>query len=188
MSPIIVMGASAGGYSALNRIFSQINPRLRYPILVVQHLFGDSGQYLANKLNDVSEISVTEAQDKMPICPGNAYIAPGDYHMLVEKNMRISLSVDDRVTYSRPSIDVLFISVATIFKSNVLGIILTGANHDGSDGIVHIKKYGGTVIAQDPREAESSTMPKSAIETGVVDKIITLDNIAEYINQFKICA
>ncbi|MCG8615320.1 MAG: chemotaxis protein CheB, partial [Desulfobacterales bacterium] len=128
-------------------------------------------------------LSVTEARDKEPIRPGNIYIAPGGYHLLVEKEFSFALSVDEPVCYSRPSIDVLFESAADACGPHLVGIILTGANSDGSDGIVAIKRNGGYTIAQDPATASSYYMPQSAIDTDAVDTVLPLDRIPAFVNE-----
>lgn len=179
---VIVIGASSGGFKALSKFFSLIDANLSCPILLVQHLQGDSSAYLADSLNNVTDLKVFEAIDKMEVTSGNVYVAPGGYHLMLEENMHTSLSVDARVAYSRPSIDVLFNSVATICRANTIGIILTGANADGADGAQFIKQMGGKVIVQDPKEAESEIMPRAVIDRGCADHVLRLDKIADYIN------
>lgn len=179
----IVIGVSAGGFNALDTIFTKLKSEMSWPILVVQHLGENSGEYLCQYLNDRAAINIIQAEDKMPIATGYAYIAPSGYHLLLEKEMSLALSVDPPVYYTRPSIDVLFTSAARACGKNVIAVILTGANSDGTDGIKIIKHHQGIVIAQDPCEAESPIMPTSAIRTGQVDHILSLNGIAEYLNE-----
>ncbi|MAZ44975.1 MAG: chemotaxis protein CheB [Legionellales bacterium] len=179
---IICIGVSAGGFRALETIFSILKP-MACPVLIVQHMSDDGGSYLSDHLNAIGQINVHFAQDKMPIQNGHAYIAPGGYHMLLEKNKRLTLSIDDRVSFSRPSIDVLFESVADVSGSETLGIVLTGANSDGTHGALEIRRAGGYIIAQSPNEAEASVMPHSVIKVNAANKILTLKEIADYLNQ-----
>lgn len=180
---VVVMGVSAGGFKALSAIFSNLSSKITWPILVVQHMGEDSGDFLAKHLDGLSPLCVFQAEDKMKVVPGCAYVAPGGYHMLLDDGMIIALSVDPRVCYSRPSIDVLFESAAEVCRDNVLAIVLTGANSDGAEGVRVIKKFGGKVIVQNPEEAEASAMPLTAIATNCVDKVCDLQAIAGFINQ-----
>ena len=135
-------------------------------------------------LNESCPLTVKEADEKEPIKPGFVYIAPANYHLLVEQNKTLSLSIDSKVCYSRPSIDVLFETAAEAYLSGLIGIILTGANDDGTIGLKKIKEKGGLTIAQDPATAESGVMPLSAIRENVVDQILPLAEIASFLSQF----
>ena len=175
----IVIGASSGGLHALKRLLPALPAEFPCPVLIVQHISPVSENYLTVILDKVSKIRVKEADEKEVIRPGTAYIAPPDYHMLVEAGKTLSFSVEDKVNYSRPSIDVLFQTAADAYKEHLIGILLTGANADGSEGMTYIKKRGGFTIVQDPAEAESPFMPKSAIQHNPPDLILTLDGIIE---------
>lgn len=177
----IVIGASSGGLLALKRLLPALPEEFPCPILIVQHISPVSENYLTVILDKVSQIRVKEADEKEIILPGTAYIAPPDYHLLVEANKTLSFSVEDKVNYSRPSIDVLFQTAADAYKDHLIGILLTGANADGSEGMSYIKKRGGFTIVQDPAEAESPFMPKSAIQRNPPDLILTLDEIIEHL-------
>ncbi len=155
-----------------------------WPIMVVQHMGADSGDYLGNHLNKLSKYAVTVADDKVKIEPGHAYIAPGGYHMLLDDDLRISLSLDERVCYSRPSVDVLFESVAEVCREGVIAVVLTGANSDGASGVCEVKRCGGTVLVQDPDEAESEAMPDASIKTGCADVVLPISGIADYLNEY----
>jgi two-component system chemotaxis response regulator CheB len=129
---------------------------------------------------------VKQAEEKIRIETGNVYIAPPDYHLLVERDRTFSLTSDALVNYSRPSIDVLFESAAEAFGSALIGIILSGANRDGATGMNTIRRRGGLTIAQDPREAEYPFMPEASIQTGAVGQVMRLDDIKHFlINLFK---
>jgi two-component system chemotaxis response regulator CheB len=183
MVNIVVIGTSYGGMQALKTILITLPEDFSIPILIVQHLGSQSEDYLAQYLNNLCQIVVKEAEEKEQIHPGYAYLAPSNYHMLIDKKGYISLGVDEKVNYARPSIDVLFESAVDAFGSNVIGIILTGANSDGSKGLKRIKDYGGVTIVQDPNNAEADAMPKAAINLTQVDYILPLNKIANLLIQ-----
>ena len=182
----IVVGTSAGGLAALTEILSPLPKNFPVPILVVQHLSPvDTESYFVTYLNESCKLKVIEATDNEIIEKGIVYIAPANYHLLIEENGVLSLSVDRKVNFSRPSIDVLFESAADVYKSRLIGIILTGANSDGARGIKYIKELGGLTIVQDPVTAETDTMPKAAIKNSPIDYILPLDQIVSLL--VKIC-
>lgn len=174
----IVIGASAGGMDAIKSILMPLQEEFQVPILIVQHLGPHSDGYMARHLNELCKINVKEADEKEKIIPGNVYIAPSNYHLLVEKDETLSLTVDPKVNYSRPSIDVLFESAAEVYENELIGIILTGGNGDGSKGLKRIKEFGGLAIVQDPRTAEADFMPKAAMKASEVDYILSLNKIS----------
>ena len=157
----VVIGVSAGGLNALMRIFSQLPDRFTLPIIVVQHTHPaeDGSMY---KIFQASKLKIKEAFDKQVIQSGNIYFGPPEYHLLIEQTNTIALSVDDRVNFSRPSIDVLFESAAYVWKDRLIAILLTGASMDGARGMLLIKSFGGLTIVQDPQTAEFPFMPQSA--------------------------
>ncbi len=173
----IVIGASAGGLSALKTLLPALPKDYPCPVLIVQHISPQSDSYMSTMLNEASQIRVKEADEKEKVLPGTAYIAPPDYHLLVEYDHTLSLSADEKVNYSRPSIDVLFDSAADTFGSSLIGIILTGANSDGAEGLLAVKNRGGYTIVQDPEDAESKTMPLEAIKLVKPHSILTLNEI-----------
>lgn len=172
----IVVGCSAGGLRALRCLLAALPGDLPVPLLVVQHL-GESAQPMVDILAQYTPLSMKEAEDKEPLRSGTVYVAPGNYHMLVEKDYHLALSVDERVYYARPSIDVLFESAADVFASTLIGVVLTGANQDGTAGCRAIKKRGGVVIVQDPNSAEVDVMPRSAVTVGV-NHVLPVDEMA----------
>jgi len=177
----IVIGASAGGMRALSSVLSPLPPDFPIPIIVLQHLSPDTyNNYLINHINKRVQLVVKEADEKEPITKGHIYIAPANYHLLVEDDQTFSLSIDGRVHYSRPSINVLFDSAAEVYKSKVIGIILTGANNDGAEGLHRIKQNGGLAIVQNPEEAEADVMPRAAIAQCDVDYVLSLEQIAGF--------
>ena len=178
---MIVVGTSAGGFNALSMIFERIPADYPIPIIVVQHRAKDSQDLFEEVLQRKCTIPIKQADEKEKIRPGRIYIAPPDYHLLVESDKSFSLSSDALVHFSRPSIDVLFESAALAYEDKVVGILLTGANNDGANGIVLIKKMGGMTIAQDPQEAQYATMPQAAIGTDSVQFVWGLSKIREFV-------
>ena len=181
---IVVVGTSLGGMQALEVVLRGLMPDFPLPIAVVQHRSAEwDGQrsHLARLLQLHTALPVVEASDKDPLDGGRVYLAPPDYHLLVDDG-RLALSIDARVCHARPSIDVLFESAADAYREGVLAVLMTGASADGTTGALRIKKRGGTVVAQDPRTAESPIMPQAAIAAGVVDRVLPLEEIAPYLN------
>ncbi len=177
----VVIGVSAGGMSALRTLLSSLPDEFPIPIVIVQHRMASSDGYLVTYLDNRCSLHVKEAVEKELLMPKTVYIAPADYHLLIEKNKTLSLSIDGLVHYARPSIDVLFETAAAAFGKALIGVVLTGANSDGSDGIRAIKSAGGLTIAEDPEAAEVSVMPLAAISTGAVDFIIPLEDIPQFL-------
>ncbi|WP_165932637.1 chemotaxis protein CheB [Flavobacterium cellulosilyticum] len=173
----IVIGVSSGGMSAMKVLFSLLPKDFNIPIIIVQHLNARSDGQWIQLLNNESNLHVKEADEKEAIVAGNIYIAPPNYHLMIEKDKTFSLTIDERFNYARPSIDVLFESAAEAYKNTLIGIVLTGANHDGANGIKRIKEYGGLAIVQDPKTAECAYMPASAIAAITPDYILPLKNI-----------
>lgn len=174
----VVIGASAGGLDAISTVLMGLNKNFNVPILIVQHLGAHPSNYMVKYLNDMCNINVSEAEEKEKVLPGNAYIAPPNYHLLVEGDETLSLTVEPKVNYARPSIDVLFDAAANVYGSGLIGVILTGANRDGSKGLKRIKELGGIAIVQDPKTATSNTMPMAAIDITKVDYVLELMDIS----------
>jgi len=174
---LIVIGVSSGGIQALNSILKRLPQDFPLPIMIVQHISANADDGLSLHLNSKSALCVSEGKDGEIIIPGHVYVAPANYHMLVGPNMRIELSADPPLHFARPSIDILFESAADVFGAECIGIILTGANDDGTAGLFKIHKRGGTTIVQDPASAEVAIMPQSAISAVKVDHIVTLEII-----------
>lgn len=175
----IVMGVSSGGMNAMKIMFALLPGNFTIPIVVVQHLSSRSDSQWIQLLNDKCELCIKEADEKEKISPGTIYIAPPNYHLLIEKNKTFSLSIDGRVNYARPSIDVLFESAAEAYTDKLIGVVLTGSNNDGTNGIKLIKELGGMAIIQDPATAESAFMPASAMKAIEPDYVLPLEAIAE---------
>jgi two-component system, chemotaxis family, protein-glutamate methylesterase/glutaminase len=173
-----VLGVSAGGMHALKTILSALPATFSLAIAIVQHTSAQSDGFLVEHLNRCSTIRVKEAEDKEVLSRGTAYLAPAGYHLLIEPDKSFSLSVDDKVNFSRPSIDLLFESAAEAFGEALIGVVLTGANADGALGLKAVKRHGGLAVVQNPATAESSRMPQAAIDATSVDHIVDLERIA----------
>lgn len=178
----VVVGASFGGLQALSSLLSALPAAFPLPIVVVLHLHPSGGGYLAEHFRRICKLGAREPEDKEAIQPGIIYLAPANYHLLVEADDTFSLSIDERVNHSRPSIDVLFESAARAWKSGVIGILLTGANTDGAHGLCVIKRCGGLALVQDPASAECRVMPQAAIDAGCTDQVLSLEGIAQFLN------
>jgi two-component system chemotaxis response regulator CheB len=181
----IVMGVSAGGMSALSTVLSRLPADFALPIIIVQHMDPNSRDYLPDHLDRECNIQVKEAEDKENIMSGVAYIAPPNYHLLLEEDRTFSLSVDDAVNYSRPSIDVMFETAVDVYKEKLVGVVLTGANADGSKGLTKIKAMGGLAVVQDPATAHVDYMPKAAIASTKVDHILPLEEISSLLMELS---
>ena len=175
---LVVIGASWGGLAALEVVLGALPADFSTPIAVAQHRAIDSGSgALSDVLGMRTGRDVCEAGDKDPIEPQRVYVAPPDYHLLVEPD-GFALSTEGLVHYSRPSIDVLFDSAADVYADRLVAVILTGANEDGAFGIERVRRRGGLTIAQDPATAERREMPAAAIATGAVECVVALDEVA----------
>ena len=177
---LIVIGCSLGGMHALQLILGTLPKDFPVPIAIVQHRYKTSGDALPDYFGRHTELAVVDAVDKQWIKPGTIYLAPADYHLLVERG-EFSLSVDEKVEYSRPSIDVLFDSAADAYGPAVIGVVLTGSNADGAHGAKRIKLRGGFVVVQDPKTAEAPEMPQAAIVAVGVDRILPLERIGPFL-------
>jgi len=168
----IVFGGSAGGFEALTAALGALPADFALPVLVVQHLHDSDRGRFSEHLGHAIPLPVVEPCDKEPIECGTVYTAPANYHMLVGRDGTISLSVDAKVNWSRPAIDVLFESAAQAWDGKVIAVLLSGANRDGTSGMLAIREAGGMTLAQDPKTAGSPTMPQAAVEAGMVDEVL----------------
>lgn len=176
----IVIGASAGAVQALSRILPHLPAGYPLPVLVVVHVPADPSGLVA-LFGGKCALPVREPEDKEPIAAGTIYFAPSGYHMLVEEDVSIALSVDEPVLFSRPAIDILFQSAADAFGDGLTGIVLTGANEDGAEGASAIVAAGGTVIVEDPEHAYAPAMPAAALARCPAARALPLDGIADYL-------
>lgn len=174
----VVIGASAGGVEAVGSLLGALHADCPLPIAVVLHVPPQRSTMLPAVLGARCALPVKEAEDKEYFMPGTVYVAPPGYHLLLEPGRSLALSVDEAVNFSRPSIDVLFESAAYAFRASLLGIILTGANHDGAAGLAMIRAQGGLAWVQDPVSALMPAMPEAAIRHAGADLILPLDLLA----------
>ncbi|CAK0752754.1 putative protein-glutamate methylesterase/protein-glutamine glutaminase [Gammaproteobacteria bacterium] len=177
----VVMGCSAGGVDALRIILAGLPMDFPLPVVIVSHIAASLKSLLPEILTVICKLPVQEAIERCPVAPGLVYVAPPSYHLLLEPDRTFALSVDDKVCNVRPAIDLLFYSAADLYGNGLIGVILTGANDDGSRGIAAIKKVGGLTIAQTPETAVARKMPEAAIATGCVDVVLPLEAIADFL-------
>ena len=179
----VVIGASAGGVEAFNVLLPLLPAGLRPAVIVVMHQRAGTPSLLPELFASRCALPVMETEDKLPVESGHLYVAPPDYHLLVERNperagaMRLALSVAPPVRFSRPSIDMLFESAAAAWREHLLGVLLSGANDDGARGFEAIRMAGGNAWAQAPDSALVPTMPREAIARDAVDRVLTLEDI-----------
>jgi two-component system, chemotaxis family, protein-glutamate methylesterase/glutaminase len=174
----IVMGASAGGIEALLTLLPGLSAAFRIPIFIVLHLSRDRPSLLPQIFLQKCAVPVCEAGDKEPVRPGTVYFAPPDYHLLIDEGPSLALSADEPVNYSRPSIDVLFESAADVYGARLLGIILTGANEDGAEGLAAIHAAGGVTIVQQPLSAQVKQMVAAALNRSPASLVLDLEGIS----------
>jgi two-component system chemotaxis response regulator CheB len=177
----VAIGTSAGGIEALSFLLPHIPGNTRKAFFVVQHITADSDSYYIKLLKSKCRAKVREACNTEEIVPGKIYFAPPDYHLLIEKDLTLTLSAEEKVNFSRPSIDVLFETAAEAFRNMLTGILLTGVNRDGSAGLKRINELGGKTIVQKPEDAAFPEMPLSALKLLKPDSIFTLEEIARWL-------
>jgi two-component system chemotaxis response regulator CheB len=182
---IVVVGTSWGGLAALRALAGPLPRDFGLAVAVVQHRHKDSDRLLATLLQERTALTVCEIEDKQPILPGFLFIAPPDYHLLVERG-HFSLSTDEPVRYSRPSIDVAFTTAADSYGARAVGIVLTGANADGAAGLTAIAGHGGLAIVQSPATAESPTMPRAALAAVPSAQEMPIPAIAELLTKLPV--
>ena len=177
---LVVVGTSWGGLAALKTLVGALPASFRMAVTLVQHRHKDSDHVLRALLQERSHLIVCEVEDKMPLEEGHIYVAPPDYHTLIEPG-HFALSTEAPVRFSRPSIDVTFNSAADAYGHRVVGVVLTGANKDGASGLLRISELGGLAIIQDPKTAESPTMPSAAQQAVPRARVMPLARIGEYL-------
>ena len=173
----VVIGASAGGFEAILTLLEGLPPTYPMPLVALLHLPDNHESRLPELFGYRLQLQVREARDKEPLAPGVLYVAPAGYHLSIENDYSLSLSCEERVSYARPSIDVLFASAADAYGPALAGILLTGANFDGAAGLAGIRVAGGLTVVQDPASAEVPTMPEAALRRMTPDLILPLAQI-----------
>lgn len=179
----VVVGCSAGGLRALHALLGGLHAGLPVPVIIVFHNGMDEIDGLCDLLRRQSALPVEEAREREAPRPGCAYLAPAGYHLQVELSHRFSLSIDAKVCFVRPAIDVLFTSAASAWRSRVVGVVMTGANDDGALGLRRVRDCGGIGIVQDPADAESPIMPSRALAVAGADHCVPLAGIAPLVNR-----
>ncbi len=179
----VVIGASAGGVEALSVILPALPADYPLPVMVVIHMLPDRRSVMAELFAQKCRVKVVEAEDKEAIEPGTVYFAPPDYHVLVETDRRLSLSSEEPVLYSRPAIDILFETAADAYGAALIGVVLTGANADGANGLKAIAAAGGMTLVQTPELAYADAMPRAALATAPASLSLAPDAIADHLIQ-----
>ncbi|MDR6157565.1 MULTISPECIES: chemotaxis protein CheB [Chryseobacterium] len=180
---LVIIGGSAGSLKVILEMIKHLDDHIAVPVLLVLHRKAHSTNILQALLQQLSSLDVVEIDDKTEIENNKIYITPADYHLLFEDKKVMSLDSSEKMNYSRPSIDVTFKSAAEIYGESLIGVLLSGANADGVEGLSYIKKNNGKVWIQDPETAEVDYMPRHAVEAVEYDKIIQPEDLAKYINQ-----
>ncbi|RZK38281.1 MAG: chemotaxis protein CheB [Pedobacter sp.] len=178
----LIIGGSAGSLEVLLKILPELAVDLSFPIIIVVHRKHGTDFLLSDLLSSKTTLRVKEVEEKEDIIGGTIYIAPSDYHLLIEKDHTFSLDYSEKVNYSRPSIDVTFQSAAEVFGENLACLLLSGSNADGVNGLKAVKNYDGIALAQDPKTASVEYMPQQAILKVNIDHILAVENMANYIN------
>jgi two-component system chemotaxis response regulator CheB len=178
---LVVIGASWGGLHAVGTVLDGLGDAPNAAIVVAQHRGATGGERLGPLLQRHTQLRVREAEDKDALTAGSIYLAPPDYHTLIESDGTIALSTEAAVRHARPSIDVLFRSAAEAYRERCVGVVLTGANEDGAEGLALIKRLGGVAVVQDPRTAERREMPSAAIEASHADIVLPLEEIGLFL-------
>ncbi|WP_138994851.1 chemotaxis protein CheB [Larkinella sp. C7] len=181
----VVIGGSAGSIEVLLKLLPALSSPLPVALMIVLHRKNSTDSSLADLLSSKTMIPLHEVEDKDPVITGAIYLAPADYHLLIEKDEVFSLDDSEKVNYSRPSLDVTFESAADVYGSSLVGILLSGANADGTAGLNLIKTRGGFLIAQKPETAQAAFMPQHAILNAPIDRVLDVDEMAVFINSLN---
>lgn len=181
----VVIGGSAGSLDVILKTLPSLTAKLTFPVIVILHRKSSFDSNLSTLFAGKTSLRVKEAEEKEELLAGTIYLAPADYHLLVEKDGSLSVDYSEKVNYSRPSIDVTFETAAEAFRENTVGILLSGANADGALGLKAIHSKGGITAVQNPETSEIAYMPNQALALGTVDYILNNDEIAYFINKLS---
>lgn len=181
----LIIGGSAGSFQGVVYLLSHLPESFPLPIFLSLHRLKHVRNGFVEALSIKSKIKIIEPFDKDVAKSGIAYLAPANYHMLMDIDKKITLSTSQQINHSRPSIDLSFQTAAEAYKNQLLGIILSGANKDGAYGLKRVKDCGGHTIVQDPNESQISTMPNAAIQLSKPNQILTIEEISKFINTLK---
>ena len=178
----LVIGGSAGSLDVLLKVLPEISITLTFPIIIVVHRKQGTDSLLSDLLSSKTLLNVKEVEEKEKIMAGTIYIAPSDYHLLIEKDYTFSLDYSEKVNYSRPSIDVTFQCAAEVYKDELACLLLSGSNTDGVNGLITVSRFNGEAVVQDPSSAQVDYMPAQAILRAKIDKVLAIEEMANYIN------
>jgi two-component system chemotaxis response regulator CheB len=178
----LIIGGSAGSLDVLMKVLPDLRKDLSFPIIIVVHRKHTGDSLFAELLSGKTTLKVKEADEKEVIRPGFIYIAPTDYHLLVENDHTFSLDYSEKINYSRPAIDVTFEAAAVVYQEKLVCMLLSGSNSDGVAGLKVVKAYGGIAVIQDPMSAQVPYMPAQAAENVKIDYILSIKDTAEFIN------
>jgi two-component system, chemotaxis family, protein-glutamate methylesterase/glutaminase len=185
MYKAVVIGGSAGSFQVVVKILNSLNGSFPMPVLLCLHRLKHVRSGFVEALSIKSNIPIIEPYDKETIKPGKAYLAPANYHMYIELGNKIALSTEDVVNHSRPSIDLTFMTAAQVYRENMIGIILSGANKDGSNGLKKVSDFQGYTIVQDPNECQVKTMTESALQLIKANEVLSTNGIINFLQRFK---
>lgn len=180
---LIVIGGSAGSFGVLMELLPGLNEGFNIPIVLVLHRKKTPESMLSDLLSSKTSLIVKEADEKEEIRPGTIYLAPADYHLLIEQDRTFSLDFSEKINFSRPSIDITFRSAADVFGSKLMAILLSGSNNDGTAGMKVVKEKGGLTVVQDPQTSEISYMPQQALNEARPDYVIDNQELADFIKK-----
>jgi two-component system chemotaxis response regulator CheB len=178
----LVIGGSAGSLDVLLKVLPDLRSDLPFPIIIVIHRKHGADSLLPELLKGRTALNVKEVEEKEKILAGTIYIAPSDYHLLIEQDLTFSLDSSEKVNYSRPSIDVTFQSAAEVYQEKLVCMLLSGSNADGVNGLKVVKSYRGRAIIQNPADAQVPYMPAQAAQNVIIDASLNIEDTAEFIN------
>ena len=181
----LVIGGSAGSLDVLIKILPFISLEITFPIIIVIHRKQGTDSLLSELLATKTALMVKEVEEKELVLPRTIYVAPSDYHLLIEKDLTFSLDYSEKVNYSRPSIDVTFQSAAEVYSSQLVCLLLSGSNADGVNGLIAVNNYGGEAVVQDPTSAQVDYMPAQAILRARISQVLKIEEMAHYINSLS---
>ncbi len=178
----LIIGGSAGSLEVLLKVLPDVNVNIPFPIIIVVHRKHGADSLLPVLLSTRTKLIVKEVDEKEKIVAGNVYIAPSDYHLLVEQDETFSLDYSEKINYSRPAIDATFQTAAEVYKTNLVCMLLSGSNSDGVNGLKSVKSWGGRAVIQDPKSAQVAYMPEQAKLNVNIDQVLPIEEMAEFIN------
>jgi two-component system chemotaxis response regulator CheB len=177
-----IIGGSAGSLDVLLKVLPLINVAIKFPIVIVIHRKHGADSLLPELLSTRTKLKVKEVDEKEPLTAGTIYIAPSDYHLLIEQDRSFSLDYSEKINYSRPAIDATFQTAAEVYKDKLACLLLSGSNADGVNGLKSVKLWGGTTLIQDPSTAQVAYMPAHAQANVKIDRVLSIEDIVEFIN------